>query len=250
MRGQMWFGPPGGASTSALLARYDASQLKGLTDGEAITSWPDISGGGWTMSGAGTGTITYYDSTAGKTVNGLPAVWFPGSAAGAVGAYMATNGPIAVNVNNITMAVVAGIATVPAGGQSGQCPFFNGNGAVGQNGYGPALMTYSSEDKGWLAGGIAWEPSTLAYDLKVHLLTLQMTSGAAALWVDGTRTSTAYTAPNDPQDYTLLGVHAPSGGPGAVFLPGPICEARMYYGLAAAQISEINQALMTKWGIT
>lgn len=247
--GQRWFSSVAQPLTYALLCWYDATQITGQADDSALTTWPDASGNGWTMTAAGNGQITYYSSTAGKTVNGHPAVWFPGSAAGAVGAYMATSAPVADSVAGITMFVVAGIATTPAGGQSGQCPFFNGNGAVGQNGYGPALMTYSAEDKGWLAGGIAWESTTQAYDLNIHLLTLQMTPTNALLWIDGTAVTVGYTTPNNPLDYTLLGVHAPSGGTGAVFLPGPLCEARMYDNLSAANIASINSALLTKWGI-
>lgn len=249
MRGQRWFGPPGGGSTATVLAWYDASQITGQADGSALASWPDESGNGRTMTAGGTGTITYYSSTAGKTVNGKPAVWFPGSAAGAQGAYMATATAISGLTTGVAMFVVAQIATAPVS-QSGQCPFYNGIG--GTNGYGPALMTYTSNDKGWLAGGVAWQATADAYDTNLHLLSLFLDSaGAAHEWIDGVETTVPSASPVAPTGYSLLGTHDEAGGVGVVFLDGPLCEARFYYHPSdgTADIASINSALMTKWGI-
>lgn len=62
------------------VAWWDASQITGLADAASVSSWADLSGNGynWTQS-TGADQPTYYKTTAGKLVNGLPAVWFNGS---------------------------------------------------------------------------------------------------------------------------------------------------------------------------
>lgn len=68
------------ASIPGLVAWYDASQISGQADNTALSSWPDLSGNGYNLSQAtGVNQPTYYSSTAGKTVNGKPAVWFDGT---------------------------------------------------------------------------------------------------------------------------------------------------------------------------
>lgn len=65
------------ASIPGLIAQFDASQITGIADAAALSSWIDLSGNGNDMSqGTPANQPTYYSSTAGKTVNGKPAVWF------------------------------------------------------------------------------------------------------------------------------------------------------------------------------
>lgn len=63
-----------------LTAWFDASQITGVANGASLATWGDESGNGndATQSTAGD-QPTYYSSTAGKTVNGLPSVWWTNS---------------------------------------------------------------------------------------------------------------------------------------------------------------------------
>lgn len=64
------------ASISGLSGWYDASQITGQSDNTALSTWLDLSGNGLHLTQSGTARPTYYSSTVGQTINGLPAVWF------------------------------------------------------------------------------------------------------------------------------------------------------------------------------
>ena len=83
---------------------YDASQLAGLTDGQSLASWPDLSGNGHDMAQATPANQpTYYSSTSAHLINGHPAVevtatQFMASAAfSALGAPMTIAGTVVLN---------------------------------------------------------------------------------------------------------------------------------------------------------
>src|SRR5689334_2613148 len=63
-----------------VVQHFDASALTGLTDGQAVDSWPDSSGNGYTASAANAGSCTG-GSPVYKTAiqNGLPVVRFSGT---------------------------------------------------------------------------------------------------------------------------------------------------------------------------
>lgn len=59
---------------------HDASQITGQSDNTPLATWPDLSGNGHDLlQTVSASQPTYYSSTAGQTINGLPAVWFNGN---------------------------------------------------------------------------------------------------------------------------------------------------------------------------
>lgn len=71
---------PVGPPVASQSAWWDASQITGVSDGALLASWPDSGGTGHTLSqGTAANQPTYYSTTAGNLVNGLPAVWFAGN---------------------------------------------------------------------------------------------------------------------------------------------------------------------------
>lgn len=83
-------GPP----VSGYAAWWDPSQITGVADGAALTEFPDLSGNGnnWVQNTT-VDKPTFYKSTSGKLINGLPAVWFSGAQ------FMQNTGPIYSNGN-------------------------------------------------------------------------------------------------------------------------------------------------------
>lgn len=64
-----------GSINGFVCAHWDASSISGLTDGQAVTTWPDSSGYGWDLGQATSGKRPIYKATA---FNGLPCVRFDG----------------------------------------------------------------------------------------------------------------------------------------------------------------------------
>lgn len=166
-------GPFTPKSLPGLLAWYDASQIA-AADNTPLAAWDDLSGNGFTMSQAtAADQPTYYSSTAGKTVNGLPAVWFDG-----VDDVMTTAAPWTSAVANVTMFVVCQDLT--SGGTLAS-PF---NGTAALNGYGIAIRA-NGNNLGWLAGHIAWESTATPGDANLHCLTWAYDTSAVVLRQDG-----------------------------------------------------------------
>lgn len=243
------YGPSWEGSTPPVTgyeAWFDASKIEGLADDTAVSSWPDLSGNGYTMSQATSGDQpTYYESTAGKLVNGLPAVWFNGSSD-----YLSTTSAISTAASNVTMFLVCGNTSVPSG-DFGLCAFLNGhNGTSGNNGYGIAVATGSAYGSkvGWLDPGIAWETSSQAEDTSgsVHVYSLSIGTSSASMTFDqGSELSTGYGTITAPSGSAILGW---DGGSGDAYVNGPICEAILYPSLlTAAQTASVNSYLYDKW---
>lgn len=73
-------GGGGGPPVSGYVAWYDASQITGLADGAAVSTWPD---GSANHNDATQSTValkpTYFKTTAGNLINGKPTVLFDGA---------------------------------------------------------------------------------------------------------------------------------------------------------------------------
>lgn len=74
------FDPNTPKNIASNLVWWDASQITGQLDNTALSTWA-VANGNTNLNFAQSGTFrpTYYSSTAGKTVNGHPAVWFSGA---------------------------------------------------------------------------------------------------------------------------------------------------------------------------
>lgn len=69
--------PPSGPPVSGYSAWWDATQITGVSDGEGVSEWADLSGNGYNWTQADTGyQPIYYNVTESQLVNGHPAVWF------------------------------------------------------------------------------------------------------------------------------------------------------------------------------
>lgn len=70
----------GGSLIPGYALWFDASQLVGLSDGQSLATWPDLSGNGHNMTQATPANQpTYYSSTVAHLINGHPAVEITGS---------------------------------------------------------------------------------------------------------------------------------------------------------------------------
>jgi hypothetical protein len=83
-------------------AWYDASQITGVADGAALTSWPDLSANLNNLTPGSFAAPTYYKTTAIHLVNGKPTVVFDGNTTG-----MVTGIPVTIQ----TMFIIAGPLT-------------------------------------------------------------------------------------------------------------------------------------------
>lgn len=86
---------------------FDASQLVGLSDGQSMSSWPDLSGNGHNMSQSTPASQpTYYSSTVAHLINGHPAVEVVGAQLMVSSAFTALGHPMTlagtVFLNNIS----------------------------------------------------------------------------------------------------------------------------------------------------
>ena len=116
------------------IAWYDASQIKGVTNGAALTTWPDASGTGNTLvpaAGIGGATGGIYRT---NQLNALPGVEFAVNAAMASAAFV--GGAIAIG----TIFIVANSIQTSLGGGSGNNYLFDGISAGSRWAMGQAII--------------------------------------------------------------------------------------------------------------
>lgn len=214
---------------AGLTAWFDASQITGVADGASLATWPDSSGNGNDATqGTAADQPTYYKSTAGKTINGLPAVWWT-SATDSL-ATAAFEIPLSVGTvfvvgevpdNGQVPSLVDGISStnrwvVGTTANSAYCIYAGGNiiGAVPNNG---AIHQFT----GLFAG------AATSY---FRMDGIEQASGSA-----GTDTLTGITLGN---------------GPGAELdlYPDFLCEIIHYDSiLSSTDISKVESYLKSKW---
>ncbi len=215
---------------------YDASQITGQADGSALASWTDLAGNGATVTQVSAPqNPTYYSTTAGKTVNGLPAVWF----ASASNQYLHQGAPPSAATNTMSLfAVLVGDGTSGAEGifcnrvqgSSSNTTFsyyFNGNQWDGGSYTGPAFTT----------------PTT------AYLLSLTQQNPSLNVWKD------RVAAAGNPYGSSLGVTPAQRGlGLGSSLqagesLNGAICELLFYDSvLGTTDRQSVENYLRTKWG--
>lgn len=208
-------------------AWWDATAISGVADAAKLSSWSDLSGHGWTLSQViGANQPTFYKTTAGQLINGLPAVWFDGAAT-----YMSNS--------SLTVAQPYTLLVVARSSDTGTSRAVYGNST--QN-----AMLQSNYPAGiWVIyNGTALVNSTTPADTSLHVFAHVANSSASAIWVDGTKTA------GNPGTAALGGPFvfgARSDSPSLVW-NGPICEMIIYPSpLSDADINSTTTYLTNKW---
>lgn len=212
---------------------YQADAITGLADGANLTSWPDSSGNGHTLSVASATPPVYYKTTAAKLFNGLPAVWFDNTHSEFIRTAV---------TNTVTFAqpwtVLQAIAFTDISAVDHDCiGFSDGTGpAIGSNG----TVYFLNAGGSTLLGGTV----TTA----IHTVVWQANGGNGLIRVDGTQVAASATVGTHGSNQDLwLGCQF--GGSG--FMTGAIPETIIYGGgtnLTTAQIQSVEKYLKGKWG--
>lgn len=204
------------------VAWYDSSQITGLADGAALTSWPDASGNGHTLTQSTSGTI-YYSSTAAKLINGKPAVWFTSqTGSNMVSAAFAINQPF-------TVFAVFGLDDWGYAVQSA-----NGNVFIGVS----TLSGMWTMNAGAYLTGLG---ATL--NNAPHLLSGVYNGASSILAVDSTQYS------GNPGSNAMGNIVLGSVVSGNSGITGPLTEVLIYpSALSPANVASVSSYLKTKWG--
>lgn len=221
---------------SGYLAWYDASQITGQSDGSSLSAWSDLSSNGYNMSqSTGADQPTYYSSTAGKLINGLPAVWFNGTSD------RMTNSTSVSLANCSIFAVVqltsdTNNATILGSSASGGLQLRTNTGARLN------LLAEGTTDIGADSSGEITPGSNNA-----GAATYDSTTGAYAFYVNsGTATTTGTNATTISSHAMVLGFN---GSNTSEFWDGAIAEVIVYNSvLTGAQITSTFTYLNNKWG--
>jgi hypothetical protein len=215
-------GSGGGLPTPAgatLKAWWDASRITGLANGAALSTWADLSGGGFNLTQATPANQPlYYSSTAGKTVNGRPAVWFDGNQA-----YVANSALTQAAGSTWSVMVVFQDLTHTT-------PFIV---------YRTSIANYfgSPASHNW----IVYTTQFGAADDNLHMAVVRYAPSASAADLDGTHYLLS-PDPNADADRFWLGFSASS-------LNGPVCECTYYTGrLTDADVVNLRAYCQSKWG--
>ena len=215
------------AFPSGAVGWFDASDASTFTysSGAVVSQWRDKSGAGKHMVQATVGAQPIRSGTQ----NGKATVVFDG-----VDDVLMSVGPLTTAVDNITM-FVAAVRT--GGGATVDVEFYNGD--SGANGYGPVFRS-NNTNCGLLRGGSGWDSSSTPDPGRASYMTLQRSSGAWSLRVNGVLTSLATsTNPSAPTTSAQLG---------ATVFGGAVFEAMMYDRvLSGAEITTVESYLATKW---
>lgn len=234
-----------GAAPAAPVAGYalwlDASQITGVADGAALSSWPDQSANAYNFTATTTQRPTYYKTTAAKLINGNPAVWFNGTSnvmgtASGVQAVNATDGTwtaFLVGYHNTTAVVL----------------FLDARAVVNEMQLGVNGSGLSFFASAYLASGTHYAPGQSGLSLSAaSVVAALVSSSAATAYVNGAA-GTPVTVSGALQTATQTVTLGAAGGTGGNFVSGPICELLIYPSALSAANMAANQAyLKAKWG--
>jgi hypothetical protein len=208
-------------------AWWDATALTALADGAALTSWPDGSANGWTLTPGG--APTFYKTTAAGLINGHPAVTFSGS-----GQWLHNTGSFPAGSIPLLVLAVVKLAATPVnwviydlGGQA--------------NGGAKATTVWAMTDAASLSGG--------ATDLNPHQVTFfhAASGGTRYLRVDGTQVASSASSFTSGDGAVALGAWTT----GSNFWNGLMGEVIVYTAagaVTAPQVAATEAYLKAKWG--
>lgn len=218
------FNPNFPTTVTGLVAWQDAAQITGQADNTPLSSWPtQVNAPTWNLQQSGAFRPTYYKTTAGKTVNGQPAVWWSGSQG------MFVSPTQSAQAQPFTQLLVAGVTAA-----SGTQVFYDSDS-------GTAALSLSLSGGNWVAnaGSALTGP---AADTSVHLFAVVANGASSQLIVDGNATSGALGA--NGQIYLNLG----QSSAGANRLTGVVCEIALYSGvMSGANLTAWHTYSKAKW---
>jgi hypothetical protein len=208
-----------------LTAWQDAVQITGQSDNTLLSSWPTmVNSPTWSFQQSGTFRPTYYSTTAGKTVNGHPAVWFSGAQAMFVT-------PVQSSIAQpVTLLCVAGLAST-AGTQ-----------VIFDSDSGTAAILLELTGSNWVAnaGSALTGP---AADTNAHLFAIVANGASSQLIVDGAATNGALGAQSCI--YLTTGFNRLGANP----MTGFICELALYTGvMSGTNLTAWHSYSQAKWG--
>ena len=219
-------------SIPGLTAWFDASQITGVANGASLATWPDESGNGYNATQATAAyQPNYYSSTSGKTVNGLPAVWFESAPDG-----MATTSFASL----LTIGTVFSVASI--GNSTGYV--YDGTSSGERWAVGAGLLA-TDEISSFAGVGIGYSDSI--YPTPISQWTATYTNGASTgvLRLNGTTQATGNPGPYSLGGLTIGNRYSFSNG----ISIAPVCEIIVYDSiLSSADISKVESYLKSKWG--
>lgn len=224
---------------SGYVAWWDASQITGVSDGSLLSSWPDLSGNGNTLTRTVSAQPTFYNTTAAKLINSLPAVWFAGSQ------LMSTSAVLIAAIPWTVCMVAQPAATV------------SGNSGLGGGNHLQGLLSDPSDSpENWIGvnvGGRNGIWSVVGNNTLVFSDYLPATPHVVCLAVTGTNNAVFYvdgiarSALNLGSGGLSTGVTIGDDGQGH-FLTGPICEGIIWpSALSFRDVTTVTYSLMEKW---
>ena len=203
----------------------DASVINGQADGSSLAVWPDRSSSHNNMSQATAAKQpTYYSSTAGKTINGLPAVWFDGTDdwMGCV-TFPTTAIPFTLIVTHVYATISGAQYFMIANNLAGQAYLVLGN----------YHMTNGASFPG---------PSA---DTNLHTVTYVFNGTSSSIAVDNGAPITGSSGTNTMSGTLFVGTDNVSG----FYLTGAICEYLLWARtLTGTEQTNTYNYLKAKWG--
>lgn len=220
----------------------DASQITGLSDGAAITTWPDMSGNGYnaTQTGASTLKPTYKTSI----LNGKPVARFDG------GDWLALT-------DTLTITSLSVFVVWKSAGTNGRMVDMRGTGANGaaigwhikqSNPINNEIITF---DNG--AGAFRQLQNVTPSTTDFHIYAGTYSAGIPGLWLDGVPTGTLVSVGTMGSISTtkLLHIGTNVNGQSTQFYTGDIAEIILYDSALGTTDRQATQTYLgTKYGIT
>lgn len=226
--------PPSGfnpKSITGLTAWFAADKITGVADGASLAAWPDSSGNGNNATQAtGGNQPTYYNTTAAKLVNGLPAVWWANSTD-----YMTT----AAFATALTVGTVFAVASIDNGGAN----TYVYDGIASNNRW---ALAYGFPGLGITQGGSAPIQGSFTQGTTVHQYTAGFAASSASFFnLDGVSVGTGNIGAETLTGITLGAYY----GLQDYNYNGVMCEFLWYNSvLSPTDISKVEAYLKSKWG--
>lgn len=227
----------GPTAVSGLAGWWRADAITGLSDGAAVTTWPDSSGLARDMTA--TGTVTYKTGQ----LAGWPSVRFDG----ATGYTRTTGSAVAIAAQPFTQLIVCRSRVAVAGDQDIPCgPWNTGNPSVSF-----ASFYFATDQTVNLWGGTSNRSAGTVTLTNPHVVEGIWNGASSLIGVDGTTNTSGSSIGTGaiPNDFAI-GCYGPNEVVDSPY-DGDIFEVLLYSGaLTAGQRSLLRSYLSDKYAIT